>query len=96
MTWPARRSRPSTYTDRLNIGGVFHSDLYTSRTVNFTGALGSGAFQFIADTDNASAAPGGITLGIPEPETYALMLAGLGMAATWHAAARAEVVSTRP
>ena len=75
---------------------MFHSDLYTSRTVNFTGALGSGAFQFIADTENETAAPGGITLGIPEPETYALMLAGLGMADTWHTAARAELVSTRP
>lgn len=45
----------AAYTNRLTIGGVFLSDLYTSMTVNFTGALGGGnAFQFIADTDNAA------------------------------------------
>ena len=42
----------AAYTNRLTIGGVFYSDLYTSMTVNFTGALGGGgAFQFIADTN---------------------------------------------
>jgi Peptidase family M23 len=66
----------AAYTNRLTIGGVFYDDLYTSMTVNFTGALASnGTFRFIADTDNASAATCGITPGIPEPETYALMLA---------------------
>lgn len=69
----------AAYTNRLTVGGVFYGDLYTQLTVNFGGALASNReFQFTADTDNASAATGGITPGIPEPETYALMLAGLG------------------
>lgn len=72
----------AAYTNRLTVGGVFYGDLYTQMNVNFTGSLGSrGVFKFVADTDNALAATGGITPSIPEPETYALMLAGLGMMA---------------
>lgn len=68
------------YSDTLAVDGTFYGDLYLKLAVSFTGALGSDqSLTFLADTDNADVAKGGITPAIPEPETYALMLAGLAL-----------------
>jgi hypothetical protein len=69
----------ATYSNRLLVGGTFYGDQYEMLTVSLTGGLGSnGLLTFMADTDNAKVR-GTITPSIPEPETYALMLAGLGL-----------------
>ena len=66
------------YTNILSVAGVFYGDLYTLLNVRFDGGLRpNGVVTFIADTDNADAR--GIRPGVPEPQTYALMLAGLGV-----------------
>ncbi len=71
-------SAHATYSNQLQIGGTFYGDLYVSMTMDITGGqlVGGQTLSFLADTDNA-AAQGSITPTIPEPETYALMLAGL-------------------
>ena len=66
------------YTDILSVAGVFYGDLYTFLGVRLTGGLrAGGVLTFLADTDNADSR--GIQPGVPEPQTYALMLAGLGV-----------------
>ena len=61
------------YTNQVLIAGTFYDDLYSLLDVQFKGGLRpNGVLTFIADTDS-------IGLPVPEPETYALMLAGLGL-----------------
>ncbi len=61
------------YTNQVLIAGTFYGDLYSLLDVQFKGGLrANGVVTFIADTDS-------VGLPIPEPETYALMLAGLGL-----------------
>ena len=63
------------YTNQVLIAGTFYGDLYSLLDVQFKGGLrAGGAVTFIADTDS-------IGLPVPEPETYALMLAGLSLVA---------------
>lgn len=70
----------AVYSNRLFVGGSFHGDMYEMLTVSLTGGVvADGVLQFMADTDHAPS--GSITQTIPEPETYALMLAGLGLVA---------------
>lgn len=68
----------ATYSNQLAIAGTFYGDLYVVMDVTLSGGqlVGGQTFTFNADTDNA-AVKGSITPSIPEPETYALMLAGL-------------------
>jgi hypothetical protein len=69
----------ATYSNRLFVGGTFYGDQYEVLSVSLVGGLGSdGLLEFFADTDNAKVR-GSITPNVPEPETYALMLAGLGV-----------------
>lgn len=69
----------ATYTNRLFVGGTFYDDEYVFLSVLLTGALGPDqSLSFIADTDNAKSR-GDIHPAIPEPGTYALILAGLGV-----------------
>jgi hypothetical protein len=72
-----------TYTNQLTVGGVFYNDLYTMMIFAFSGngpsanGLASGAsIRYVTDTDNASATTGGITTGVPEPSTWAMMILG--------------------
>jgi hypothetical protein len=71
-------SAHGTYTNQLKLGDTLHGDLFVVLTVDISGGqlVGGQTLTFNADTDNA-AAKGSITPSIPEPETYALMLAGL-------------------
>ena len=69
----------AVYSNRLFVGGTFFDDEYVKLTVRLTGELGVDQnLTFIADTDNARSR-GDIIPVVPEPETYALMLAGLGV-----------------
>ena len=69
----------ATYSNRLFVGGIFFEDQYVKLSVRLRGELGVDQnLTFIADTDNAMSR-GDITPGVPEPETYARMLAGLGV-----------------
>jgi hypothetical protein len=65
----------ATYSGLTSIGGAAAvGDLWQTLTVDFTGGTGPRTnFAFLQDTDNDSR----FVPGIPEPETYALMLAGL-------------------
>jgi hypothetical protein len=68
------------YSNQLQVGGVFYGDLYTQLGLTFGGGgLGGGSsLTFVADTDNAEAARGGIVPGVPEPGTWAMMILGFG------------------
>jgi hypothetical protein len=67
------------YSNRLFVGGTFYGDMYEMLSVSLAGGLEArGLLLFSADTDNAL--PGSIT-PVPEPETYTLMLGGLGVVA---------------
>ena len=69
----------AVYSNRLWVGGAFYGDMYEMLSVSLIGGLQArGQLLLSADTDNAL--PGSITPSVvPEPETYALMLAGLGV-----------------
>jgi hypothetical protein len=71
-------SAHGTYSNQLQLGGTLFGDLFVMLSVDISGGqlVGGQSMTFNADTDNA-AAKGSITPTIPEPETYALMLAGL-------------------
>ena len=76
----------AVYSNRLFVGGTFYGDMYEMLSVSLAGGLqADGLLEFFADTDSAQA--GSITPSVPEPETYALMLAGLGLV-TWVARRR--------
>ena len=65
------------YSGLTSVGGAAAvGDLWQTLTVDFTGGTGPRAdWRFSQDTDNDSR----FVPGIPEPETYALMLGGLGL-----------------
>ena len=65
------------YSGLTSIGGApAVGDLWQLLTVNFTGDTGPRTdWSFVQDTDNDSR----YVPGVPEPETYALMLGGLGL-----------------
>ena len=70
-------SADAVYSNRLFVGGTFYGDMYEQLTVSFAGGLLADAqLEFLADTDNASGSIG-VMPSVPEPQTYALMLAGL-------------------
>lgn len=70
----------AVYSNRLFVGGSFHGDMYEMLSVSLVGGLqANGVLEFLADTDSAQR--GSITSSVPEPQTHALMLAGLGMLA---------------
>ena len=70
------------------IAGTFYDDLESLLEVQFKGGLRvGGAELFIADTDSFG-------LPVPEPETCAVMPAGLGLAA--FAACRVAWNAARP
>lgn len=63
----------NTPTGREDISNLFISD---------TGDSASGGYQTFSSFNGASTAPGTWTMGaavVPEPETYAMLLAGLGL-----------------
>ncbi|OYY62346.1 MAG: hypothetical protein B7Y51_08700 [Burkholderiales bacterium 28-67-8] len=70
----------STNTDLINLGFIFNGWNSHSHYVGFqaTNELITG-FEFYSDQYNAFEVTNFSTSPIPEPETYALMLAGLGV-----------------
>ncbi len=67
----------ATYSNQLFVGGTFYGDEYELLTVTLDGGLGADSLlQFFADTDNAKVR--GTITPTPEPETYAMLLVGLG------------------
>ncbi len=76
----------AVYSNRLFVGGSFYGDMYEMLSVSLVGGLQTnGVLAFYADTDSAQI--GSITSSVPEPQTQALMLAGLGIA-VWTARRR--------
>ncbi len=75
---PLGLSIDALYTNQLTVGGVFYGDEYTKLTVSFLGGglTSNNGITFYADTDNANAALGGITEGVPELSTWAMMILG--------------------
>jgi hypothetical protein len=70
----------AVYSNRLFVGGTFYGDMYEMLSVSLVGGLqADGLLEFFMDTDSVKR--GSITSSVPEPETYALMLAGLGIVA---------------
>ncbi len=67
----------ATYGGLTSIGAAAAvGDLFQKVSVDFTGGTGPRVdWSFVQDTDNDSR----FVPGIPEPETYALMLGGLGL-----------------
>jgi hypothetical protein len=65
----------ATFSRRVALlGNAPAGDLWDVLSVSFTGGGVAGGFTFQQDTDNGVT----LTAAIPEPSTYALMLAGLG------------------
>ncbi|MEO8310411.1 MAG: PEP-CTERM sorting domain-containing protein [Caldimonas sp.] len=77
----------ATYGGLTSIGAAAAvGDLFQKVTVDFTGGTGPRVdWSFVQDTDNDSR----FVPGIPEPETYALMLGGLGLV-SWVARRRRQ------
>jgi hypothetical protein len=77
----------ATYGGLTSIGAAAAvGDLFQSLTVDFTGGSGPRTdWAFVQDTDNDSR----FVPGIPEPETYALLLGGLGFV-SWVARRRRQ------
>jgi len=78
----------ATYGGLTSIGlAAAVGDLFQKVTVDFTGGTGPRTdWSFVQDTDNDSR----FVPGIPEPETYALLLGGLGLV-SWVAKRRRRV-----
>jgi hypothetical protein len=72
----------ATYRDAVALGAALPvGDLFRRLSIDFSNGRDFGAGQsltFIADTDNLRFA-GDIHAAVPEPETYAMLLAGLGL-----------------
>ncbi|HEX7436892.1 MAG TPA: PEP-CTERM sorting domain-containing protein [Caldimonas sp.] len=79
----------ATYGGLTSIGAAAAvGDLFQKVTVDFTGGTGPRTdWSFVQDTDNDSR----FVPGVPEPETYALLLGGLGFV-SWVARRRRQVV----
>jgi PEP-CTERM motif len=55
------------------------SSTANSRTVDFVGQAVPGNYKLLVDVSGANSITGSIATLVPEPETYAMMLAGLGL-----------------
>ncbi|MEO5843487.1 MAG: PEP-CTERM sorting domain-containing protein [Caldimonas sp.] len=76
----------ATYGGLTSVGGAAAvGDLFQKVTVTFGGTGPRVDWAFVQDTDNDSR----FVPGIPEPETYALMLGGLGLV-SWVARRRRQ------
>lgn len=71
----------ATYQDTVALTGQAPvGDLFRTLTIDFSrgAAFRSGSLAFLADTDNLRFA-GDIRPSVPEPETYGMLMAGLGL-----------------
>jgi len=78
LNGPAGLAVNVLYTNRLTVGGVNFGDEFTLMQFTFGGGglASANSISYLTDTDNASVAAGGITPGVPEPSTWAMMILG--------------------
>jgi hypothetical protein len=67
------------YATNSPVATTLVSSTTNSRTIDFFGQAVPGNYKLLVDVHGANSISGSIGTPVPEPETYAMMLAGLGL-----------------